>query len=394
MRVAWVVDGDLDQLSGGYLYDRIIVDFLRTRGVHVDAISLPRAAYFRRLTARPPAELDRLLDTPYDFVIQDELSHPALIRSNRRLARAAPKLRRVALVHHLRSSEPRSWLLNAFYRLVERTFLRSVDGFIFNSQATRSAVQSLTGDHRPWVVAVPGADRLGGAFSPEAVEARATLPGPLRILFVANLIPRKGLLTLIDAMALLPAGAASLTIVGDPQADPQHAARLRKRIQRLGLRVELRGALDREEVSRAMEAHHVLAIPSSYEGYGMAYLEGMGRGLPAIAGTAGGAAEFVRDGENGFRVDPGDPAGLAARLVTLARDRRLLVTLSRAALRTYVAHPTWEATGTTILRFLGRLTGTPPTIGVSESELQASVLSSGESVGHDSCSSPEVGNEP
>lgn len=357
MRLAWVVDGDLDQISGGYLYDRIMVDFLRRHGVRVQVISLPTARYLRRLVDGAPQMVDRLAGANLDIVIQDELSHPALLRANRRLSRLAPQVRRIALVHHLRSSEPRSWPLNTFYRSIERAYLRTIDGFVFNSHATRGAVHALAGEPRPWVVAVPGADRLGRVLAVEAIEARALQAGPLRILFVGNLIPRKGLMTLLDAMALLPDGVASLTVVGDPTFDPAYANRIRRRIRRLGLHVDLRGALDRREVSRAMEDHHLLAVPSSYEGYGMAYLEGMGHGLPAVAGAAGGSAEFVHDGENGYRVDPKDPAGLAARLLGLAQDRQRLITMSRAALRTYHAHPKWDATGDTILQFLEQVAG-------------------------------------
>jgi len=43
MRVAWVVDGRLDQLSGGYLYDRLIVEHLRRSGTEVTVIAAHRS---------------------------------------------------------------------------------------------------------------------------------------------------------------------------------------------------------------------------------------------------------------------------------------------------------------------------------------------------------------
>ena len=367
MRVGWVVDGSLDQVSGGYLYDRIVVDYLRRTGVAVEVVSLPVGPYVARLARSLRGDVDRRLgEAGFDVLVEDELSHPALIGPNRRLARRVPRLRRIGLVHHLRSSEPRGWPANVVYRRIERAYLDSLDGFIFNSRTTQQVVRGLVGVRaglktaptpRPGVVAVPGADRLPAAIDDEAIEARARDPGPLRILFVGSLISRKGLPTLIEAVALLPPGSARLTVAGDPRADPRHARRVRRLVHayRLDGAVDFLGALDPRRLSQVMSAHHLTAMPSSYEGYGMAHLEGMGHGLPAIAGAAGGAAEFLREGENGFLVEPGDPVALATHLLSLHQDRARLARLGLAARRTYRAHPTWDDTGATILGFLKSL---------------------------------------
>ena len=355
IRLAWVVDGDLDQLSGGYLYDRIVVGDLRRHGVEVEVLSLPTGPYgLRLLQGAPPAIEQSLLSSPFDIVVQDELSHPALIRLNRRLAQEAPGLQRVALVHHLRASEPRPWPARLLYRQIEISYLRSVDSFIFNSRTTRAVVQALVGSSRPSIVALPGADRLGPAIKPHTVEQRAGEPGPLRILFVANVIPRKGLHTLVEALARLPRGMTTLTIAGNDRLEPAYTRRVSGAIQRFRLDDEVTfvGLLERDTLAEAMESHHVLAVPSSYEGYGMAYLEGMGRGLPAIAGSDGGPREFVRDDQNGYLVRAGDPGDLAAKLQSLATDRQRLARLSLSALETYRNHPTWSDTGASVLRFV------------------------------------------
>jgi glycosyltransferase involved in cell wall biosynthesis len=90
----------------------------------------------------------------------------------------------------------------------------------------------------------------------------------------------------------------------------------------------------------------------------MAYLEGMGYGLPPIAGAEGGASEFVRHGENGFLVDASDAAALAVHLASLHADRVRLSRMALAALHTHLAHPTWEDTGAAIHAFLSGLTRT------------------------------------
>jgi glycosyltransferase involved in cell wall biosynthesis len=83
-------------------------------------------------------------------------------------------------------------------------------------------------------------------------------------------------------------------------------------------------------------------VPSSYEGFGIVYLEAMHFGLPAIAGTIGAAQELVHHDHNGFLVPPGDAAALARYISLLMADRELLLKMSLTAHRSAAAHPTWN----------------------------------------------------
>ena len=107
---------------------------------------------------------------------------------------------------------------------------------------------------------------------------RAPPSGPLRVLFVGNLIPRKGLLVLIAALGRLPRGTWRLTVVGSPVVDPGYAARVRRAVRDLGLQdsVRMRGQMDDAGLAAELRVHHVLAVPSLYEGFGIVYLEAMG----------------------------------------------------------------------------------------------------------------------
>jgi glycosyltransferase involved in cell wall biosynthesis len=359
MHVGLVIYGSLTTVSGGYLYDRQLVEHLTARGDTVEVISLPWRSYGRHLldnASRPLA--GRLRHGRYDVLLQDELNHPSLVWLNRRLrGRVAYPI--VAIVHHLRGDEARPAWQNSLYRRLERAYLGSVDGFIFNSQTTRASVERLIGGQRPAVVAVPGGDRLGPRPTAGVIEARARREGPLRLLFVGNVIPRKGLPTLLAALADLPTGTARLDVYGSLTADPRHAARVRQQIEATGLtgRVTLHGARPDADLAAAMAASHALVVPSSYEGYGIVYIEAMGFGLPSIAGSLGAAAEIVSDGLNGWLVAPGDIATLRARLHALASDRPRLLAMSLAAHRRFAAHPTWQAGMSRARAFLLRLTG-------------------------------------
>lgn len=387
MRIGLVIYGSLDTLSGGYLYDRKLVEYLRAQGDAVEVISLPWRNYAAHLTdnlrfrlplspviaskrwSSRPSEFRGRIATKratlapgasageqspdnenFDILIQDELNHPSLLSANRQ-PHPYPI---ISLVHHLRCSEPRPEWQNVFYRAVEKKYLESVDGFIFNSQTTKEVVNGLMGNRKPSIVAYPPTDRFGDAISEHEIIERAKRP-ELRILFLGNVIERKGLHTLLDALAgqngIFP---CRLDVVGSLSAEPAYAKAMQERVAVGGLSpiVRFHGALDKEPLIEKLKAAHVLVVPSSYEGFGIAYLEGMGFGLPAVGMRAGAAGEVIADGVDGFLVSPGDARELADRLRVLAEKREVLVRMSLAARERYLRQPRWEQTASRIREFL------------------------------------------
>src|SRR4030067_2558961 len=134
MRIGLLISGSLDTLSGGYLYDRLLVDYLRRCGDRVEILSIPWRNYARHLGDNlSPALFRRLRDLKVDLLLQDELNHPSLAWLN---ARLKPTIRYplVAIVHHLRSSEARQAWQNRLYRWVEGHYLRNPDGFICDAR--------------------------------------------------------------------------------------------------------------------------------------------------------------------------------------------------------------------------------------------------------------------
>lgn len=351
MRIGLIVYGRLGQRSGGYLYDRQLVAELRRRDHRVEVISLPWRNYLAHLGGNFASSLpDRLRSRKFDLLLQDELNHPSLFLLNRRIKRelSTPI---VSIVHHLRSREPHPTLLRALYRAVERRYLRSVDAFVFNSRTTRKDVRTLLGALPPHVVAQPGGDRLRPRISSAALRARAAQPGPLRVLFLGNLIRRKAPHLLLEAVRLLPPGAVRLTFAGSGSAEPQYARALRAQAAELS-GVTFGGHLGETQLAHALRSSQVLALPSAYEGYGIAYLEGMGFGLPGIGTRAGAAGELIAHGQNGFLIQPGDARQLARTLLRLHRDRRLLLRLGKAAQRRFAQHPSWRESMGRAVKFL------------------------------------------
>lgn len=144
--------------------------------------------------------------------------------------------------------------------------------------------------------------------------ARETVSRKEHLLFVANLIPRKGLDVLLDALAELRRRGEEvprLRVVGD---GPERGA-LEDRARRTGARVEFVGALPQERVAEEMAAAEVLVVPSREEALGLAPLEAMAAGCVPVVSGIGGLAESVTEGVTGFTCRPENPSDLADALL-------------------------------------------------------------------------------
>ena len=344
MKIGLVIYGSIDTLSGGYMYDRLLVEHLRAQGDTVELISLPWRNYAAHLTDNVTFKLP----PNFDILIQDELNHPSLVGANR----GKHPYPVISLVHHLMSSELRSKWQNDLYRIVEKKYLHSVDGFIFNSQTTKGVVNGLIGNGKPSVVAYPPTDRFGDAISEGEIEERGKKK-ELHILFLGNVMGRKGLHTLLEAVKGLKSKVV-VDVVGSLVTDPEYAAQMQEFVTVNGLSstVHFHGPLNNQPLIEKLHNAHTLVVPSSYEGFGIVYLEGMCFGLPAVGTTAGAAGEIIEDGVTGFLIEPGDSHSLATKLQLMNERRDLLVQMSLAARRRYLAQPKWNQTADQIREFL------------------------------------------
>lgn len=345
MRIGFIIYGNLDTLTGGYLYDRIAVRGLTERGHEVEVISLPAGPYLRRLGSGLSPRLCRsLLAGRFDILIADELCHPSLFLLGRWFRRYPERPLLVALVHHLLCDEPRPRWQNMFLSQVERSFLAAADGFIHNSDTTLRKVASLLPNSRPQVIAYPAGDRFGSPLSHEVITRRSHCPGPLELLFLGMVIPRKGLLPLLKALATIDRDVWHLSVVGGLDCHPAHTARVKKLICQLNLSdsVQFFGPRHDDDLVQILTASHIFCMPCAYEGFGIAMLEAMAFGLPAIGSRKGAAGETISHGTNGYLMDPDDLSGLKPLLLKLHQDREQLQKMALAACATYASRPNWQ----------------------------------------------------
>lgn len=328
-----LVPGRLETLSGGYGYDRRILAGLSDLGwsVAVRALddSFPRPS---------PAALDhaaRELAAIPDggTVLIDGLALGAMPVE---IEREQARLWLIALVHHPLAAETGIDHDTAVdLESSERRALAAVRLVVVTSGATAAALARYGVARDRIAVVEPGTDR--------AAPARGSTEGPLHLLCVAALIPRKGHEILVRALGTIPERNWRLTCAGSVRRDPATVERLRKGVRAAGLedRVLLVGELDETKLAACYDDADVFVLPTFYEGYGMAVAEALARALPVISTATGAIPDLVADGA-GLLVRPGDSEALAAALSRVLGDAHLRAQLAEGAREARNRLPTWR----------------------------------------------------
>ena len=170
----------------------------------------------------------------------------------------------------------------------------------------------------------PLADRVvvtGDLFRRDRLDATRRPEHPLppriddlpRVLFLGQLVPRKGIDVLIQAVARMRQRAQVLLVGGDWTA-PGYPAALRDLITSTGIAHHVTCHNHRADVGALLEDADVLVLPSRSEARPRTIIEAMLEGLPVVATTVGGVPELVIDGETGLLCEPGNADALAEAL--------------------------------------------------------------------------------
>jgi glycogen(starch) synthase len=146
------------------------------------------------------------------------------------------------------------------------------------------------------------------------------------VLAIGRLVPQKGFDVLVEAFKSDALRDLTLVLAGD---GPERG-KLESRAADLGLatRVRFLGSVERSRLPALLGGAVAFAFPSRGEAFGIALLEAMAAGVPAVAATSGGVPEFAHDGENALLVPPDNPTALAEGLARLVADAQLRERLS------------------------------------------------------------------
>ncbi|MDP8922648.1 MAG: glycosyltransferase family 4 protein [Chloroflexota bacterium] len=231
---------------------------------------------------------------------------------------------------------------------------RRADFIVADSDNTRRDVISLLGIDPERVAVVPGG--VDPSFHPvddpsrqRALRARLGLGADTPyILFVGVIEPRKNLVGLFEAFAILKSRRSlphKLVVVGRKgwlwEETMERAATSPFRQD-----IVFPGFIPDGELATLYTAAETFVFPSHYEGFGLPVLEAMACGAPVVSSRASSLPEVV--GDAGMQVDPGDPEGLAAALELLALNAELRADLRRRGLER-AGQFTWTAAARSLL---------------------------------------------
>lgn len=257
-------------------------------------------------------------------------------------------------------------------RAFKRMLFRLVDVVTPVSEYTETLLSCLihrrNADNRKIATIPNGIDATKLAAQPERVTALREKLGigesDFTVLSVCNLIPRKGIDRVVDAVNICLDGGLPVrhVIVGrGPEAD---ALRQRAASAGHGERFHFLPPVETEDLAACFALADIFAMLSitdwderRTEGFGVTYAEAMALGKPVIGGAGCGASEPVKHGFNGLLIDPyaADAAAqIAAALERLARDRDYYTRLSDNARWHAKERFSWRANARRTLALIGQ----------------------------------------
>lgn len=148
---------------------------------------------------------------------------------------------------------------------------------------------------------------------------------PGRVLFAGRIIPLKGVIELVRAIARANRQTPCELYLAGSLGDEHYVHQVKSEVEALGIvdRVHFLGLIDEQRLIEEFSKAAVLALPSFQENAPMVVEQAMAAGIPVVASRVGGIPNMVQDGYAGLLTDPGDVVSLSEALVRLLSDESL-----------------------------------------------------------------------
>lgn len=332
-RAAFALPGEITTLTGGYIYDRHVVDGLRGLGWEVDVLSLGTS--FPAPSASDQTDAGaQLTALPADCpVIVDGLAFGAMDTDH--VAQVEAPI--IAMVHHPLAYEngiPEAERMRLLER--ERANLAYTAHVIVPSPHTAQMLRDHYDVPETMItIARPGTARPTSFPAPQ---------DPPLILSVGIQVPRKGHDVLLQALALIEDVPWKAVIIGGVH-DEAYGKVLTALVQDLGLsdRVHMPGRVQADELSRYYAQASLFALATRYEGYGIVFDEATVHGLPIVSCRVGAVPGTVAP-EAARLVPPDDPASFARALREILMDPARRGQMAAAASNAAHGLASWDST--------------------------------------------------
>lgn len=299
-----------------------------------------------RLDPWVPARLARLLARVRPAVLHTHLVHADVL--GWMVGARSPRLLRVTTRHYASEGKQETPL----YRLSDAA-TRHADGVIAVSPAVATHLLQRRIAARAKIAIIPNAIDTD-LFDP-SLHALAPPRSERTVGAVGRLHPQKGFDRLLEAFASLARSrhGLRLEIAGEGSQRPA----LEKQADRLGIaaRVGFLGRIPRAEMPSRYAAWDLVAVPSRWEGFGIAAAEAMAMARPVVASRVEGLADLIVDGRSGILLPPDGPGAWAAALGRLLDDPGRREDLGREARQRILEQYRIETAAEDLLCFYERI---------------------------------------
>jgi glycosyltransferase involved in cell wall biosynthesis len=330
MTIYFLITGNLNSLTGGYLYNSHMINGLKVMGHTVfvlgtdwqwkDGESLEKICRFNL------EKLPHGTCVVVDSIILASLHH--IVQEFRE------RLIFLGLIH-LPSSYDISSGVRGELSGEELTALKQVHQVIVTGRFTFELLCNDGLNPSKIRIVEPGTDLFP--------RKKRYKPVPSELLCISNYSALKAQDVLIRALNRLKARDWTLHLYGDADRDKEYSAFVRSliQLQTMENRIIMHGIVERDEISTVYLDADLFVMPSLFESYGMALTESLAHGIPVVTTLAGNIPYTVPAGM-GILIEPANEEQLAEAICTLLDDPQKYSNLCVAASQYYRQVRSWE----------------------------------------------------
>ncbi len=359
MNKIFLITGAVPPQTGGELYNYKLVKYLESSGFEIECISLHKKLATR--LAKLPVignilaafVLACLLFRCKGILVEDHFLTQYLWLLNI-IQRVIRQKKIIILVHSLYGYDTSDRILirNWFHGVKHKLRLSFASEIITNSEYAKQEIVSL--GITPSIIHVlpPGIDRDKFKIIPQDSKQEK-----YHILCVANYLPGKGLINLIEAFSQVNRKEFTLHLAGNPRKSSAYYKKMVKMVHELNLTKDVffdNGA-DKETIQKLYSTASIFVLPTLKETFGIVLIEAMHYGLPIITTNVAAIPELVTNSENGFLIPPKSSQALAVALSKLIENPELRTEMGEKGHQRVANLYNWEQTCSQFLSIVQKI---------------------------------------